>query len=336
MVISGLPVEPDLAQPDIEPGHHGDHQEQQRRLRRAVGELVEIEQVLARDHRHGLGRLAVRRQHIDQVEDAHGVKQAEDHRHHHRRPHQRQRHFEEHLDRVHAVDLGRLIDILGHHLQAREDEQRHEGRGLPDVDDQHRGHRRIGRGRPGDLLADDAEVEEQVVDDAELVVQHPRPHLGRDDRRDGPRDQDGGADDAAPLELGVEHQRHDHPDDGLERHRNDGEAQRIADRVPPRRIDQEPRKYRAPALQRGPAQVILEADEVAAIKVVQRRVGQRKIDRSEQRPAGDDGQCHQHRHQEPHGRGNARLHQLGLDLWLRANDGTGCGFSGHRLPLLQR
>ncbi len=48
----------------------------------------------------------------------------------------------------------------------------------------------------------------------------------------------GGADEAAALELGVEHQRDDQAEDGLERDRDDREAHRVPDRVPPVAIGQ--------------------------------------------------------------------------------------------------
>ena len=63
-----------------------------------------------------------------------------------------------------------------------------------------------------------AEAQEHVVDDAELVVQHPVPHLGRDDGRDRPGDEDDGAHEAAAGKRGVEDER----DDDAE-HRLDGD-----------------------------------------------------------------------------------------------------------------
>ncbi len=38
----------------------------------------------------------------------------------------------------------------------------------------------VGRGRPGDLVVDQARVEQDVVDDAELVVEHPATHARHD------------------------------------------------------------------------------------------------------------------------------------------------------------
>ena len=138
-------------------GDHGDDQEQQGRGGRAVADLVEVDQLLARIDRHRHGRLVVAGHHVDQVEDAQRVEAAEDHRHHQRRPDQRQGDLPEHPERVDAVDPGRLVDIGRQHLQAGQDQQRHERRGLPDVDDDHRGQRGVGRGGPGDRLVDEAE-----------------------------------------------------------------------------------------------------------------------------------------------------------------------------------
>ena len=43
-----------------------------------------------------------------------------------------------------AVDLGRLVAFGRQHLQAGQDQERHERRGLPDVDDDHGGQRGVG------------------------------------------------------------------------------------------------------------------------------------------------------------------------------------------------
>ena len=77
-------------------------------------------------------------QDVRQVVDAQRVQGAEQDGDHQRRLHQRQRDQPEPLPGGGAVDLGRLVDLGGDHLQPGEDQQRHERRGLPDVGDDDR------------------------------------------------------------------------------------------------------------------------------------------------------------------------------------------------------
>ena len=92
-----------------------------------------ISDVVAEDrHRLGVVR-AARLDDVDRVEDPERVERAEQQRDEDRRLHQRQRDPEEALHRAGAVDLGRLVQLVGHEREAGEQQQRHERRGLPDL-----------------------------------------------------------------------------------------------------------------------------------------------------------------------------------------------------------
>jgi hypothetical protein len=116
--------------------------------------------LLAGIDRHGHRVARIGRQHVDQVEHPQRVERAEDHRDHDRRPDQRQRDLEEHPHRMDAVTLGGFVAVRGQHLQAGEDQQRHERRCLPDIDHDHRPHGGIGVCCPGDRLGNQADAHE--------------------------------------------------------------------------------------------------------------------------------------------------------------------------------
>ena len=88
---------------------------------------------LLRDRRQRRRAVLPAGEHVRQVEDPQRVERPEDQRDEDRRHEQRQRDPREALPRGGAVDLRRLVDLAGDHLQAREDQQRHERRRLPDV-----------------------------------------------------------------------------------------------------------------------------------------------------------------------------------------------------------
>ena len=76
---------------------------------------------LLRDRRQRRRPVLALGQHVRQVEDPQRVQRAEDQRHEDRRRQQRQRDAREALPRRGAVDLGRLVDLAGYHLQPGED-----------------------------------------------------------------------------------------------------------------------------------------------------------------------------------------------------------------------
>ena len=195
-------------------------------------------------------------QHVDHVEDAQRVERAEDHRDHQRRADQRQGHLEEHVHRVDAVDPRRLVDLARQHLQRRQDQQRHERRRLPDVDGDHRrpcdG---AGIGGPGDAAGRSGRALSRMAFMTPYwSLQHPAPHLGRDDGRDRPGDQHRGAQQPRPGRWALSVSAMTRPSTARS-DRDDGEDQRVADRTPPERVGQQavpvedrcgrPRRHRA-------------------------------------------------------------------------------------------
>ncbi|MNE75501.1 hypothetical protein D3C80_1716660 [compost metagenome] len=74
---------------------------------------------------------------------------------------------------MNAIDPRGFVAIARQHLQGRQHQQRDKRHGLPDVDDDHRPHRQVRIGRPGQGRVYQAEAQHQVIDDAELVVKHP-------------------------------------------------------------------------------------------------------------------------------------------------------------------
>src|SRR5262249_41865113 len=79
---------------DVDYRDDGDDQEEQRGGGGAASEVLEVDELLARIDGHGHGLRVVAGQHIDEIEDAHGIEDAEDDRDGERRLHQRQRDLE--------------------------------------------------------------------------------------------------------------------------------------------------------------------------------------------------------------------------------------------------
>jgi hypothetical protein len=74
----------------------------------------------------------------------------------------------------------------------------------------------------------------------EDVVEHPLPHLRRDDGRDRPGHEHHGAHQAAALEARVDDERDDQSQDELERDRDRRELQGLEDRVLEERVVNQP------------------------------------------------------------------------------------------------
>jgi hypothetical protein len=163
---------------------------------------------------------------------------------------------------------------------------------------------------PGDLRADQTELEKDVVDDAELVVEHPLPHFRRDDRRDRPGYEDRSAHDAAAAELGVEHQRDYHAENSLAGDRDHREAYRVPDRAPPDWIDEQAIINDPAARHLQDREIVGQTHPLTGFEVGERGVGEAEIDRSDERPAGDGGKYDQHRDEEQPRRAHALAHQL--------------------------
>ena len=89
------------------------------------------EQVVVAEDRHRAGVVATAGQDEDVVEDPERVQRAEEQRDQDRRLHERQGDAHEPLPRGRAVDLGRLLQVLGHQGQPGHEQQGHERRRLP-------------------------------------------------------------------------------------------------------------------------------------------------------------------------------------------------------------
>ena len=121
---------------------------------------------------------------------------------------------------------------------AGEDEDRAEGRHLPDVGDDHHPHRRRVLGQPWDVFVQGADLGEQRVERAVGRVVDPAPHQGVDDRRQRPgQDHQRPEQPAEPHRLVHQHRQAD-AEAELERGRHDREEERLVDRVPEARAGQ--------------------------------------------------------------------------------------------------
>ena len=169
--------------------------------RRAEAERGAGDRLPVGQERHALGLLGPARHDEDRVEDAVGVERAEQQRHHDRRLHVGHRHLVEALPGGGAVDLGRLLQVLGHLGQAGEQQQRDERRRLPDLgEDDHRQRRPPVR-EPG-LVAE----AEPLVDEARVEGERVLPGVGGDHGDDPVGDQDRGAHRAPPEHDAVHHE----------------------------------------------------------------------------------------------------------------------------------
>ena len=85
-------------------------------------------------------------------------------------------------------------------------------------------------GQPVDRLVDHAEVEQDGIEGAVLAVQHPAPEHADRDRRHRPGHQHHAAQEIAPGEVLVEHERHREAEDQPAAHRDEGEVGGAAER----------------------------------------------------------------------------------------------------------
>ena len=183
------------------------------------------------EERHALGLLGAAGHDEDGVEDAEGVERAEQQRHHDRRLHVGDRHPPQPLPGGGAVDLGRLLQLLGHLGQPGEQQQRDERRRLPHLGQDDHGQRRPPVREPG-LVAEP----EPLVDEARVEGEGVLPGEGGDHGDDAVGDEDRRADRTPAEDDAVHHRGEGEADDQLDGHRDDGDEHGGEDVLPPQAV----------------------------------------------------------------------------------------------------
>src|SRR3954467_2464066 len=118
--------------------HHGYERhadEDQHGYRRAQAEVQLVEQLVVAQDRDRLDVPVLTRvgQDVDRVEDPESVERAEEQRDEDRDLHQRDRDLPEPLPGARSVHARGLVQLVGDERQPREQQERHEGRRLPDL-----------------------------------------------------------------------------------------------------------------------------------------------------------------------------------------------------------
>ena len=146
-----------------------------------------------------------RGQQVDHVEHLEVLDAAKQHRQHDERQRHRQRDRPELPPGRGAVDLGRLVDVVGDRAQAREADQHHVGRPHPGIDDDDRPGRKLtdadhleGRWRDAGEEGDD------VVEQPDLRLVEEPPEIADHRRRQHHRDQDHRGPEAVAAEFAVD------------------------------------------------------------------------------------------------------------------------------------
>ena len=145
--------------------------------------------------------------------------------------------IKERFDSGGSIDSTRLVHISGNRLQTGKYQKRHKWNGLPDVNGDYNRDGCLWNREPCDFFRDDVEIRQQEIHDPINIIEHPFPDLRRDDRGNGPGDQNGNTEKGPALEFRVCHQRHDQTENRLQRDREEGEYQRIPNCAPPVRSE---------------------------------------------------------------------------------------------------
>ena len=272
----------------------GDDQQHQDRDRSATPEVgvrvaldvdVDAHQVVRRVDVRGADQ-QVRLREDPEVPDDRQARQDEQDRLEHR-----ERDVAEDPQRAGAVDLGRLDELAWDLGEAGVDRHRHEGDGAPD--DHGRDHRKLRERRAVPVVLEvvaDADLGENVVEDAVLEVRHPVPDLDGDD---GGIDQTSTSPDVSRMRTGVESRSEEQRDQRPDHHRQAdvrcGEDDRPDERVPEDVVRQDG----AVVLEADPFAVAL--DQLAGARTAGRRARRackadsRGSRRSRRRPARRGG-----------------------------------------------
>ena len=175
--------------------------------------------------------------------------------------------------RPRAVEVGRLVQLLRHLGQPRQQEERHERRRLPDLRQRDGGERRAPRAEPGELPEAEPAVHEPGVEGEGVAPGEAGHH------RDEPvRDEHGGPHQAPPDDRALHDERERHPEHELHGHRHHGEQGGRRDVVPPERVRQHDL-------------VVAQPDPLAPGGVGEAPAVEREPERAQHRP-GRDAQHH--------------------------------------------
>jgi hypothetical protein len=190
---------------------------------RAEAELDHLEQRPVGVDRQRLGGVGgpAAGQHEHQVEGAQRVQRPEQHGHQEDRPEQRERDPREPGQPTRPVHLGRLVEVGRDADQPGVGQDGDERQRPPHVGRHHRRQGQRGVAEPVDPRA----AEEDVHDAGRRVVE-PLEHPGRDRGRHGPGQEQQGEAQPAAAALAGQRQRHQEPEDRLQRHRGQREEQR--------------------------------------------------------------------------------------------------------------
>ena len=233
---------------------------------------------------------ATRGQEVHHVEHLEGLNRAKEHGEHQEGQHHRQRDRPELPPRRGAIDLGRLVDVIGDRAEPREADQHDIGRPHPGIDEHD------GPGRQADI-ADHLEgarrnADEEahdIVEEPDLRLEKQRPEIADDGGRQHHRQEDDRRPEAVGAELTVDEQRQTEADDHLQRNRPDDEMRCHLHALPDILIGQD-------------VDVVGESDEAQRrVRQVRFVIGEREPDRPEQRKDIDRQQQHDRRRDEEPG-----------------------------------
>src|SRR5215218_2261617 len=160
--------------------------------------------------------------HPEQVVDPVGIESAEEDCDQYGALEQRQSYPEKALHPVRPIHPRGLVDLGRDDLEPRQEQERHERRRLPHVDQDGSHQQERPAGEYG--LADDAKGIGRVLDDPDLVLEHQAPHDRSDDRGKSPRHEHGGPDQTPAPEGPVYREGYSQADEELQghaRHRKD-------------------------------------------------------------------------------------------------------------------
>ena len=148
-----------------------------------------------------------------------------------------ERDAEEHEVSGHAVELRRLEGLLGQGAQAGQEQDGHERRVDPDID-QHHGQQRRGRGG-GPAEIGQADQTDQIAQDPEIGIGHELPHQRRNRGCDHQRQHQGDAHGIVEPGGTPQQQRYAQPQQQLHANGQRGIGKRDTDGVPEGRVGQE-------------------------------------------------------------------------------------------------